>query len=212
MEHDRLKVTRIDLLSELHSPSFWRNVASINRDLAAYSSEKPGDIPPGYHPDKLTQDFSTCYFDPQYLGETATVTIAHELPDGGLGIEQTNGELGPFTHATVSAEECVAGVDITTEQRVVALAIGEKMIINVITACMKFPTISCALPTNTDIALKSIPPRIMPMTGPMISDTSELTIAVNAPPIIMPTAMLMSREIGERRVGKECRSRWSPYH
>lgn len=128
MEHDRLKVTRIDLLSELHSPSFWRNVASINRDLAAYSSEKPGDIPPGYHPDKLTQDFSTCYFDPQYLGETATVTIAHELPDGGLGVEQVSGELGPFTHATVSTEECVAGVDITTEQRVVALAIGEKAI------------------------------------------------------------------------------------
>ena len=128
MEHDRLKATRIDLLSELHSPSFWRNVASINRDLAAYSSEKPGDIPPGYHPDKLTQDFSTCYFDPQYLGEAATVTIAHELPDGGLGVEQTNGELGPFTHATVSAEECVAGVDITTEQRVVALAIGNKAI------------------------------------------------------------------------------------
>ena len=128
MEHDRLKATRIDLLSELHSPSFWRNVASINQDLTAYSSEKPGDIPPGYHPDKLTQDFSTCYFDPHYLGEAATVTIAHELPDGGLGVEQTNGELGPFTHTTVSTEECVAGVDITTEQRVVALAIGEKAI------------------------------------------------------------------------------------
>ena len=101
MEHDRLKATRIDLLSELHSPSFWRNVASINRDLAAYSSEKLSDIPPEYHPDKLTQDFSTCYFDPQYLGEAATVTIAHELPDGGLGVEQMNGELGPFTYTTV---------------------------------------------------------------------------------------------------------------
>ena len=128
MEHDRLKATRIDLLSELHSPSFWRNVASINRDLAAYSSEKPGDIPPGYHPDKLTQDFSTCYFDPHYLGEAATVTIAHELPDGGLGVEQVSGELGPFTYTTVSTEECVAEVNITTEQRVVALAIGERAI------------------------------------------------------------------------------------
>ena len=128
MEHDRLKATRIDLLSELHSPSFWRNVASINRDLAAYSSEKLSDIPPEYHPDKLTQDFSTCYFDPQCLGEAATVTIAHELPDGGLGVEQTNGELGPFTYTTVSTEECVAGVSITTKQRVVALAIGDKAI------------------------------------------------------------------------------------
>ena len=126
MEHDRLKATRIDLLSELYDPSFWDNVASINRDLAAYSSDKPSDIPPEYHPDKLTQDFSTCYFDPQYLGETATVTIAHELPDGELGAEQTSGELGPFTYTTGSAEECVAGVDITTEQRVVALAIGKK--------------------------------------------------------------------------------------
>ena len=129
MEHDRFKkVTRIDLLSELYDPSFWGNVESINRDLAAYSSEKLEDIPPGYHPDKLTRDFSTCYFDPQYLGETATVTIAHELPDGGLGVEQMNGELGPFTYTTVSAKGCVADVDITTEQRVVALAIGEKAI------------------------------------------------------------------------------------
>lgn len=128
MEHDRLKATRIDLLSELYDPSFWDNVKSINRDLAAYSSEKLSDIPPDYHPDKLTQDFSTCYFDPQYLGEAASVTIAHELPDGGLGVEQTSGELGPFTYTTVSTEECVAGVDITTEQRVVALAIGDKAI------------------------------------------------------------------------------------
>lgn len=128
MEHDRLKATRVDLLSGLHNLPFWDNVESINRDLAAYSSEKPGDIPPGYHPDKLTQDFSTCYFDPHYLGEAATVTIAHELPDGGLSVEQTNGELGPFTYTTVSTEECVTGVDITTEQRVVALAIGERAI------------------------------------------------------------------------------------
>mgnify|MGYP000955994901 FL=1 len=128
MEHDRLKATRVDLLPVLHSPPFWRNVASINQDLAAYSSEKLSDIPPDYHPDKLTQDFSTCYFDPQYLGETATVTIAHELPDGGLGVEQTNGELGPFTYTTISTEECVAGVNVTTEQRVVALAIGERAI------------------------------------------------------------------------------------
>lgn len=128
MEHDRLKATRIDLLSGLHNLPFWDNVASINRDLAAYSSEKLSDIPPEYHPDKLTQDFSTCYFDPQYLGEAATVTIAHELPDGGLGVEQMNGELGPFTCTTISTEECVASVDITTEQRVVALAIGNKAI------------------------------------------------------------------------------------
>ena len=129
MEHDRFKkVTRIDLLSELYDPSFWGNVESINRDLAAYSSEKLEDIPPGYHPNKLTRDFSTCYFDPQYLGEAATVTIAHELPDGGLGVEQMNGELGPFTYTTVLTKECVADVDITTEQRVVALAIGKKAI------------------------------------------------------------------------------------
>ena len=90
--------------------------------------KKLEDIPPGYHPDKLTRDFSTCYFDPQYLGEATTVTIAHELPDGGLSVEQMNGELGPFTYTTVLTKECVAGVDITTEQRVVALAIGEKAI------------------------------------------------------------------------------------
>lgn len=128
MEHDRLKATRVDLLSELDSSLFWRNVESINRDLAAYSSEKPGGIPPQYHPNKLTQDFSTCYFDPQYLGETATVTIAHELPDGGLGVERVSGELGPFTHTAVSTEECVAEVNITTKQRVIALAIGDKAI------------------------------------------------------------------------------------
>ncbi len=128
MEHDRLKATRVDLLSGLHSSPFWRNVESINRGLAAYSSEKPGGIPLQYHPNKLIQDFSTCYFDPQYLGETATVTIAHELPDGGLGVEQVSGELGPFTHTAVSTEECVAGVNITTKQRVIALAIGERAI------------------------------------------------------------------------------------
>ena len=129
MEHDRFKkVTRIDLLSELYDPSFWGNVESINRDLAAYSSEKLEDIPPGYHPGQLTLDFSTCYFNPQYLGEAATVTIAHELPDGGLDVEQVSGELGPFTYTTVSTEECVAGVNVTTEQRVVALAIGERAI------------------------------------------------------------------------------------
>lgn len=39
-----------------------------------------------------------------------------------------SGELGPFTYTTVSTEECVAGVSITTKQRVVALAIGDKAI------------------------------------------------------------------------------------
>lgn len=39
-----------------------------------------------------------------------------------------SGELGPFTHTAVSTEECVAGVNITTKQRVIALAIGERAI------------------------------------------------------------------------------------
>lgn len=128
MEHRKPETTQTNLLSELHGPQFWYDVTSINQTLAAYSSENPENIPPDYHPDNLLQTFSVHYFDPRHLGETTTVTTTHELPDGEIVVEQTSGELGPFTNTTISTEECLAGVDITTEQRVIALAIGEKAI------------------------------------------------------------------------------------
>ena len=125
MERRQPEIARIDLLSELKKSDFWENVEIINRELAAYSSEEPGDIPPKNHPDTLALGLSSRHFNPQYLGETATVTIAHESPDGELSIEQITGELGLFTYATITSEECVGGVNITADQRVAALQIGE---------------------------------------------------------------------------------------
>ena len=90
-----------------------------------YSSEEPGNIPPKNHPDTLALELSTCYSNPQYLGETATVTIAHKSPNGELSIEQITGELGLFTYTTITSEECTGGVNIATDQRVAALQIGE---------------------------------------------------------------------------------------
>ena len=125
MERRQFKTVRIDLLSQLNESNFWENIDKINRELAAYNSEEPGNIPPKNHPDTLALELSTCYSNPQYLGETATVTIAHESPNGELSIEQITGELGLFTYKAITSEECTGGVNIATDQRVAALQIGE---------------------------------------------------------------------------------------
>lgn len=125
MERRQFKTARIDLLSQLNESNFWENIDKINRELAAYSSEEPDNIPPKYHPDTLALELSACHSNPQYLGETATVTIAHESPNGELSIEQITGELGLFTYTTITSEECTGGVNIATDQRVAALQIGE---------------------------------------------------------------------------------------
>ena len=125
MERRQPETARTDLLSELEKSDFWKNVEIINRELAAYSSEEPGNIPPKNHPDTLALELSACHSNPQYLGETATVTIAHESPNGELSIEQITGELGLFTYTTITSEECTGGVNITADQRVSALQIGE---------------------------------------------------------------------------------------
>lgn len=125
MERCQPETARIDLLSKLEKSDFWENVEIINRELAAYSSEEPGDIPPRNHPDTLALELSARYSNPQYLGETAAATIAHESPNGELSIEQITGELGLFTYTTITSEEYTGGVNIATDQRVAALQIGE---------------------------------------------------------------------------------------
>lgn len=125
MERRQFRTARIDLLSQLNESNFWENIDSINQGLAAYSSEEPDDIPPRYHPDTLALELSACHSNPQYLGETATVTIAHESPNGELGIEQITGELGLFTCVDVTSTEECDGVEITADQRAAALQIGE---------------------------------------------------------------------------------------
>lgn len=125
MERRQPETARIDLLSKLKKSDFWKNVEIINRELAAYSSEEPGDIPLRDHPDTLALELSACHSNPQYLGETATVTITHESPNGELSIEQITGELGLFTCVDVTSTEECDGVEITADQRVAALQIGE---------------------------------------------------------------------------------------
>ena len=125
MERRQPETARIDLLSKLKKSDFWKNVEIINRELAAYSSEEPGDIPLRDHPDTLALELSACYSNPQHLSETATVTIAHESPNGELSIEQITGELGLFTCVDVTSTEECDGVEITADQRVAALQIGE---------------------------------------------------------------------------------------
>jgi len=128
MERRQPETARIDLLSKLKKSDFWKNVEIINRELAAYSSEEPGDIPLRDHPDTLALELSTCYSNPQHLGKTATATIAHESPNGELSIEQITGELGLFTCVDVTSTEECDGVEITADQRVAALQIGEKAV------------------------------------------------------------------------------------
>ena len=113
------------MLSQLDEADFWGNIDKINQELAAYSSEEPDNIPPRYHPDTLALELSACHSNPQYLGETATVTIAHESPNGELSIEQITGELGLFTCVNVTSTEECDGAEIATNQRVAALQIGE---------------------------------------------------------------------------------------
>lgn len=125
MERRQPEIARIDLLSELEKSDFWKNVEIINRELAAYSSEEPDDIPPRYHPDTLALRLSSRHFDPRYLDETTTATIACRLPNGESGTEQITGRLGLFTYTTITSEECTGGVNITADQRVAALQIGE---------------------------------------------------------------------------------------
>ena len=113
------------MLSQLNNANFWKNVEIINRELAAYSSEELDDIPPKNHPDTLALRLSSRHFDPRYLDETTTATIACRLPNGESGTEQITGRLGLFTYTTITSEECVGGVNITADQRVAALQIGE---------------------------------------------------------------------------------------
>lgn len=128
MERRQPETARTDLLSELEKSDFWKNVEIINRELAAYSSEEPGNIPPKNHPDTLALELSACYSNPQHLGETATATIAHESPNGKLSIEQITGELGLFTCIDVTSTEECGGIEIMTKRRVAALQIGETAI------------------------------------------------------------------------------------
>ena len=125
MERRQPETARTDLLSELEKSDFWKNVEIINRELAAYSSEEPNDIPPRYHPDTLALRLSSRHFDPRYLDETTTATIACRLPNGESGTEQITGRLGLFTYTTITSEECTGGVNITADQRVAALQIDE---------------------------------------------------------------------------------------
>ena len=125
MERRQPETARTDLLSELERSDFWKNVEIINRELAAYSSEEPDNIPPKYHPDTLALRLSSRHFDPRYLDETTTATIACRLPNGESGTEQITGRLGLFTYTTITSEECTGGVNIATNQRVAALQIGE---------------------------------------------------------------------------------------
>ncbi len=125
MERRQPETARTDLLSELEKSDFWKNVEIINRELAAYSSEEPGNIPLKNHPDTLALRLSARHYNPQYLDETATVTIAHESPNGELSIEQITGELGLFTCVNVTLTEECDGVEITADQRVAVLKIGE---------------------------------------------------------------------------------------
>ena len=128
MERRQFKTARIDLLPQLNESNFWENIDKINRELAAYSSEEPDDIPPRYHPDTLALRLSSRHFDPRYLDETTTATIACRLPNGESGTEQITGRLGLFTYTTITSEECTGGVNITADQRVAALQIGETAI------------------------------------------------------------------------------------
>ena len=66
------------------------------------------------------------------------------------------------------------------------------MIRNLMTALMKLPTINCASPSPKLMALKSTPPITSPISGLTRSSTKEVTIAVNAAPIMMPTAISMT--------------------
>ena len=125
MERRQFKTARIDLLSQLNESNFWENIDKINRELAAYSSEEPDNIPPKYHPDTLALRLSSRHFDPRYLDETTTATIACRLPNGESGTEQITGRLGLFTYTTITSEEYTGGVNIATDQRVAALQIGE---------------------------------------------------------------------------------------
>lgn len=128
MERRQFKTARIDLLSQLNESNFWENIDKINRELAAYSSEEPDNIPPKYHPDTLALRLLSRHFDPRYLDETTTATIACRLPNGESGTEQITGRLGLFTYTTITSEECTGGVNITADQRVAALQIGETAI------------------------------------------------------------------------------------
>lgn len=125
MERRQFKTARIDLLSQLNESNFWENIDKINRELAAYSSEDPKDIPEERHPKTLALELLSRYYKPQYLDETATATIAHKSPNGELSTEQITGQLGLFTYADVTSTEECGGVEIMTDQRVAALQIGE---------------------------------------------------------------------------------------
>lgn len=110
MERCQPETARINLLSKLEKSDFWKNVEIINQELAAYSSEEPGDIPPRNHPNTLALELSACYSNPQHLGETATVTVAHGSPNGELSIEQITGELGLFTYTTSRPKNVLAAL------------------------------------------------------------------------------------------------------
>ena len=73
------------------------------------------------------------------------------------------------------------------------------------------PVNACSPPDNKDRDCNFLPGGLARISRPAVKGSSEL-ISVNSalPP---PNNVLNNSERSEeRRVGKECRSRWSPYH
>src|SRR2546430_3043226 len=77
---------------------------------------------------------------------------------------------------------------------------------------------TCALPISSPrrAAAPSPAAKIVPTPGTNMLATAappaSPALAPTAPPSRAPTLFPMPSRSEERRVGKECRSRWSPYH
>src|SRR2546430_3601139 len=72
----------------------------------------------------------------------------------------------------------------------------------------------CAISTNEPIPVATpLPPRNFSQTGNMCpSKTNSTAVTVHIANSDDNEACRIGRRSEERRVGKECRSRWSPYH
>ena len=66
---------------------------------------------------------------------------------------------------------------------------------------------------SVPVVAPTVFPVVVPMfTFPPSTEIPEKIPAVVAVPIVVEKLILLTVRSEERRVGKECRSRWSPYH
>ena len=126
MHREPSETTSVDLLRQWQKdPQFWSRAALINQRLAAYTSQSAETVAGKCNPADLVRQFNQLHFDPRYLEEEVTATIADAEYSG---LTQVQGTLLSFSDDTFIKPEQIGDQTVPIAQRALALVIGDQTI------------------------------------------------------------------------------------